>query len=104
MRSLAVISTGVCRTCASPSLRVAVTLAAAAVTWAVANASALAQPDAGAMEAGLRWVRFNSSDFTRPRDTGQVALVDVDTGTEFKDYSQIWLGLLQLPTDQPLTV
>ena len=52
---------------------------------------------------GLVWVRFNSAHFTRPLDTGIAAQVDVDTGTTFNDYSQIWLGFIELPSDQPVS-
>lgn len=52
---------------------------------------------------GLPWVRFNSASFTRPLDTGVADNVDVDTGTSFNDYSQIWLGLIDIPTEQPIT-
>jgi hypothetical protein len=74
------------------------------LTWTLTLAGALAQQEALQAEPGLRWVRFNSDDFTRPRDTGQAEQVNVDTGTTFNDYSQIWLGLLQVPTDQPITI
>ena len=49
--------------------------------------------------AGLPWVRFNSSQFTRPRDTGISERIDVDTGTTFNDYSQLWVGLIEILTD-----
>ena len=49
--------------------------------------------------AGLPWVRFNSSQFTRPRDTGISERIDVDTGTTFNDYSQLWVGLIEIFTD-----
>jgi PA14 domain-containing protein len=52
---------------------------------------------------GLPWVRFNSSDFTRPLDTGMAKRIDIDTGSTFNDYSQLWIGLIEIPTDQPIT-
>ncbi|MFV1967385.1 MAG: PA14 domain-containing protein [Pirellulaceae bacterium] len=52
---------------------------------------------------GLPWVRFNSSQFIRPRDAGMAKQIDVDTGTTFKDYSQIWVGLIEIPTEQLIT-
>jgi PA14 domain-containing protein len=52
---------------------------------------------------GLPWVQFNSSEFTRPRGTGLEKQIDIDTGTTFNDYSQIWVGLIEIPTDQPVT-
>lgn len=52
---------------------------------------------------GLPWVRFNSRAFSRPLDTGMAERIDVDTGTTFNDYSQIWLGVIEIPTDQPIT-
>jgi hypothetical protein len=58
--------------------------------------------DAGAAP-GLAWVRFDSSDFSRPRDTGMAEQINVDTGTSFNDYSQLWVGLIELPTDAPVT-
>ena len=51
---------------------------------------------------GVAWVRFNSCQFTRPLDTGVAEQINVDTGTTFNDYSQIWLGLIEIPTDQPI--
>ena len=57
----------------------------------------------GVATPGLAWVRFDSSQFTRPRDTGVVEQINVDTGKTFSDYSQIWEGLLEIPTDEPIT-
>ena len=67
--------------------------------------SVLAAPRSGAGEAapGLLWVRFNSDHFTRPLDTGVAGAIDVDTGTDFNDYSQVWQGLIELPVDRPIT-
>lgn len=56
-----------------------------------------------ATDAGLLWVQFNSPDFTRPRDMGEAKQVSIDTGATFNDYSQVWLGLIEFPTNQPVT-
>lgn len=60
-------------------------------------------PGAGEVCPGLPWIRFNSDHFTRPLDTGVATTVDIDTGTDFNDYSQIWEGLVELPVDQLMT-
>lgn len=62
---------------------------------------ALASP-AAEVAPGLVWVRFDSPVFSRPRDTGSAARLDVDTGATFNDYSQIWVGLIDLPAGQPV--
>jgi len=53
----------------------------------------------GGTAPGLAWVRFDSASFTRPRDTGVADRIDVDTGTSFNDYSQLWVGQIEVPTD-----
>lgn len=79
----------------------AIVLGLLSLAWACPAFPADLRSDA--TSPGLSWVRFDSSQFARPRDTGTAARIDVDTGTTFNDYSQIWVGLVEIPTDQPIT-
>lgn len=53
---------------------------------------------------GLVSVYFLSADFTRPGELSRPEQVNHDTGTTIRDYSQLWLGGLQLPTADPITL
>ena len=62
-----------------------------------------AERQSGPFASGLVWVRFNSRAFCRPREVGWAERVHLDTGTTFKDYSQIFLGFIEIPADEEIT-
>lgn len=78
-------------------------IAAGVAVWWLGSILRGAAGEPAELTPGLPWVRFDSSDFTRPRDTGVADRIDVDTETTFNDYSQIWVGLIEMPADGPVT-
>ncbi len=84
------------RRLATMPLRLALLLCVGAGLGAPGGMGAEADP-------GLAWVRFNSPVFSQARDTGNAECIDVDTGTAFNDYSQVWVGLIELPPSQRVT-
>lgn len=57
-----------------------------------------------AAQPGLVSVYFLSANFTRPNEVTRHPQVNHDTGTTINDYSQLWLGALQVPTGEELTL
>lgn len=71
------------------------------VLWAVPAGVAVGESQQ-ALQPGLVWVMFNSSDFTRPAGMGVAPQVNHDT--THNDYSMIWLGLLKAATTGRITI
>lgn len=53
---------------------------------------------------GLVSVYFLSANLTRPHELSLHPQVNHDTGTTINDYSQLWLGSLQVPTDEEIVL
>ena len=52
---------------------------------------------------GLPWVRFQDVDFTRPSEHDLDWRLELNTGIRLQYGSQIWVGLIEIPTNQPIT-
>src|SRR5688572_13981267 len=67
--------------------------------------SARGAPD-DAPQPGLLSVMFESTDLTRPTNTGITVLeqVNVDTGTKINDYSRLWIGRIKPPVDGQIEI
>src|SRR5262245_38462366 len=55
-----------------------------------------------AKEPGLLRVHFDTSNFTRPKDSTVEPQINFDTGTEHSDYSRILLGGIRIPTSKEI--
>lgn len=77
------------------------------LSWALtpfARSQPTPRPEIVEPRPGLVSVYFLSADFTRPKELSRHAQVNHDTGTTIVDYSQLWLGALQVPTGDTLTL
>jgi hypothetical protein len=53
---------------------------------------------------GLPGIFFNSTDFSRPDNTGIAAQINLDTGATINDYSQFSSGYLRTPASGEITI
>lgn len=64
--------------------------------------AALGQEKA-APKPGLLSIYFLGDNFTRPGQLSVHAQINHDTGDTIRDYSQLWLGMLKVPTAEEIT-
>ncbi|HOZ45090.1 MAG TPA: PA14 domain-containing protein [Candidatus Hydrogenedentes bacterium] len=75
----------------SPRKSIAVVIA----TWLISAAGWSAEHEA--VEPGIPWVFFHSSNLSRPDGCDIDTQINLDTGTTVQDFSRVWLGRVRAP-------